>query len=267
MRRAVSLIGAVGLVVALAAISFGASQRFTNNTGGPVTGIKITFSDMVWVTAWDKAVFPTETPVGVVQEITFSGGQLPNLGTFTVTWGEEYARVAAYTWLGASTSSLTSLSHRGFSLTYDVDLTKPGSHAVSVTLTIRTKGVTSLNLSTSRYHPVATANSPEQMEFDAIPAQGFSVQEAQRTHGDPNGVPEQEPEWRLSFQEGAVITVRYRRTFTPESETNGNDVTAYLGNDLFLATGERYLILPEMLEGDVWGAAYADTRPRGCKSS
>ncbi len=252
------LITSLGLVLAFGVMSLAATQTFTNNTGGAVSGIRITFSDMVWITSYDKAVFPTQEPVGVVSEIAFSGGQLPNRGTFSLTWGEKYARVTSYAWLGAPTSSVASISHAGFSLTYDIDLTNPASHALSVTLTIRTKGISSLNLSTSRYHPAATANSPEHIEFAVVPAQGFSVRETQRTHRDPHGEPEQEPVWRLAFQEDATITVRYGRTFTRESESSGNDARAYLGSDLFLATGERYLILPEMQEGDVWGAAYAD---------
>ncbi len=281
MRVVLSLVGAVGLVVALAAISFGASQTFTNNTGSPVTGIRVIFSDMVWITGYDATVFPTQDPLGVVSEITFSGGQLANLGEFRVTWSEAYASVVSFSWLGGSssapvfpsgcasgqvaagvgsqeTASATDLSRAGFSLAYDVDLTNPGSHSLSVTLTIRTKGISSLDLSTSRYHPVVTANSPEHIEFGAVPAQGFSVEETQRTHGDPHGAPQQEPVWRLAFPEGATITVRYGRNFTAASEDGNNGVTAYLDSGLFLATGERYLVLPEMREGDVWGPAYAD---------
>jgi len=282
MQRLVSSAGLVSLVLAFSVMSLAATQTFTNNTGGPVNGIRITFSDMVWITSYDKAVFPTQDPVGVVSEITFSGGQLANLGQFRVTWSEAYANVVSFTWLGGSgspssgspsgcasgpaataagsqqTASATSLSHVGFSLAYDVDLSNPSCHGLSVTLTIRTKGISSLDLSTSRYHPVATANSPEHIEFGAVPAQGFSVQETQRMHGDPHGNPEQEPVWRLSFPEGATVTVRYGRTFTPASEDGNNGVTAYLDSDLFLATGERYLVIPEMREGDVWGAAYAD---------
>ena len=282
MRRLLSLICAVGLLVALGVISFGASRTFTNNTGGPVTGIRVTFSDMVWITSYDEVVFSTQDPVGVVSEITFSGGQLPSLGQFQVTWGEAYATVLSFAWLAPSgssslpppsacslgqmptaegsqqTVSATGLSHSGFSLSYDVDLTNPGSHGLSVTLAICTKGIRSLSLSTSRYHPVATANSPEHIEFEAVPAQGFSVEETQRAHGDPHGEQEQEPVWRLAFQEGTTITVRYGRTFTYASEDGNNGVTAYLDSDLFLATGERYLILPEVQEGNVWGAVYAD---------
>jgi len=121
MQRLFSLVGLVSLVVAFGVISFAATQTFINDTGGPVTGIKITFSDMVWVTEWDIAVFPAESPVGVVQEITFSGGTLPARGTFSVTWGEEYVSVTAYTWMtgsGTVAGSPTASATNG-PLTYD----------------------------------------------------------------------------------------------------------------------------------------------------
>jgi hypothetical protein len=275
------LVSSVVLVLAFSVLSLAATRTFTNNTGGPVNGIRITFSDMVWITSYDKVLFPTQEPAGVASEIAFGSGQLPNLGQFTIAWSETYASVVHFTWLSGSgsassgspsvcdsgqtatgggsqqTASATSLSHAGFSLAYDVDLSNPSSHALSVTLTIHTRGIASLDLSTTRYHPVATPNSPEHIEFGAVPAQGFSVQETERTHGDPHGNVEHEPVWRLSFPEGATISVRYGRTFTRASDGSSNGVTAYLGNDLFLATGARYLILPEMQEGDFWGPAYA----------
>lgn len=104
MRKLLSFAGMVGLVAALGLVSLAASRTFTNDTGGPVTGIRITFSDMVWVTGYDKTVFPTQDPVGVVSEITFSGGQLASLGHFQVTWNEEYATVLSHSWLSGSGS-------------------------------------------------------------------------------------------------------------------------------------------------------------------
>jgi len=110
MQRLFTSLGLVSLVVAFGVVSLAATQTFTNDTGSAVTGIKITFSDMVWVTAWDKAVFPTEAPVGVAQEITFSGGTLQSQGKFSVTWGEAYASVTGYTWLSGGGVSVGSLA-------------------------------------------------------------------------------------------------------------------------------------------------------------
>jgi Transglutaminase-like superfamily len=100
--RAGALIVSCLIVATSVAVAFGASQMFTNNTGGPVTGIQITFSDMVWIASYDKTVFPVQDPVGVVSEITFSGGQLANLGQFVVAWGEAYASVISFTWIASS---------------------------------------------------------------------------------------------------------------------------------------------------------------------
>jgi len=102
MQRFIASVGLVSFVVALGVVSLAATQTFTNDTGSAVTGIKITFSDMVWVTEWDRAIFTSESPVGVATEITFSGGTLPALATFSVTWGEAYVAVTGYTWLTGS---------------------------------------------------------------------------------------------------------------------------------------------------------------------
>lgn len=70
--------------------------------------------------------------------------------------------------------SPTDLTRAGLSLAYEVDLASPHTHSVGVMLKIRTKWITSLVLSTSRYPPVATACEPEAAEFSAEPATGFS---------------------------------------------------------------------------------------------
>ena len=282
MRGALACLGALLILATSAPVLFGTSQTFTNDTGEAVIGIRLTFSDMVWITSHDKTVFATQAPVGVSSKILFSGGQLASLGQFRVTWGETYVTILSFEWLRPSgssslpspavgssgqasasagtsqTPSATALARSGFSLLYDVDLTDPSSHRLFVTLTIHTKGIRSLSLSTSRYHPVATANTPEDIAFEAMPAQGFSVEDARRAHTDPHGKEVLEPAWRLSFEQGATITIRYGRTFTRTSELGGNGVTAYLDRDLFLATGERYFILPELMEGHVWSGSYAD---------
>lgn len=267
------------LIAVLGPACWASSRTFINETGGSVTGIRIVFSSAVRISQYDKSEFPTKEPQGMASEFVFSGGELRNRGRFAVTWSGASATVVSSTWLTPAsppespcaagqtvpsgiltqTAPATALARSGFSLQYDVDLSDPAVHTVSVTLTIHTKGIHSLSLSTSRYHPVVTANSPRNMTFSAEPALGFSVQEATRTHPDPHGNPEEEPVWRLRFGADATIVVRYERVFTHASEDCGNGVTAYLGDDLFLATGERYLILPELREGEMWSGAYDNT--------
>ena len=124
MRKLLSFAGMVGLVAALGLVSLAASRTFTNDTGGPVTGIRITFSEMVWITGYDKTVFPTQDPVGVVSEITFSGGQLESLGQFQVTWSEEYATVLSHNWLSGSGSS----SRVQYPTAFGINYAHPGWH-------------------------------------------------------------------------------------------------------------------------------------------
>jgi hypothetical protein len=81
--------------------------------------------------------------------------------------------------------SPTDLTRAGLSLAYEVDLASPHTHSVGVMLKIRTKWITSLVLSTSRYPPVATACEPEAAEFSAEPATGFSVVESKRQRPCP----------------------------------------------------------------------------------
>ena len=121
MKKILCLAGMLALVAAFGALSFGAGRTFTNNTGGPVTGIRITFSDMVWITSYDRALFPTQDPVGVASEITFSGGQLPSLGQFRIAWGEEYATVLLYNWISGSGSS----SHVEYPTAFGIDYAHP----------------------------------------------------------------------------------------------------------------------------------------------
>jgi len=118
MRKLLSFAGMVGLVAALGLVSLAASRTFTNDTGGPVTGIRITFSEMVWITGHDKTVFPTQDPVGVVSEITFSGGQLESLGQFQVTWNEEYATVLLHEWITGSGAPSSSRYQTAFGIDY-----------------------------------------------------------------------------------------------------------------------------------------------------
>jgi hypothetical protein len=102
---------------------------------------------------------------------------------------------------------------------------------------------------------VATACTPETIEFAAQPAEGFSVEEGERQHQGPSG-PLAEPRWALTFAEGALLTVNYTRTFSRAEETEDNGVMAFLDGDLFLASGERYLVVPEIRDGEAWTSRY-----------
>jgi len=266
-------------LVALCAFAFlclAATESLRNDSGQTASAVTIHFSESVRITSWDTAVFSTCSPdSGRAEAFTFSGGELAAGGRFRVSWTPSGAEATSVQWettdTGASSDSSgtdatqvpqepvspTALTRAGFSLAYEVDLTSPRSNSVGVTLKIRTGGITSLLLSTSRYHPVATACEPKGVEFSAEPATGFSVTERERQHQGPAGTLT-EPEWALSFAEGALITMHYERTFLREPEAGGNGVTAFLDSSLFLASGERYLVVPEIRDGEVWTSRYAD---------
>jgi len=87
----------VGLLVVSAA-GLAASQTFINKTGKTVTGIRIEFSRSVTITRHDSA-FLDQSPSGRSDEFTFSGGDLRNLGRFSITWMPSSAKVTGYEWI------------------------------------------------------------------------------------------------------------------------------------------------------------------------
>ena len=99
MRNAVGrvLIFALVVVLVMSAVGLAASQTFINKTGKSVTGIKVEFSKSVRITRHDS-VFPDQDPSGRGQEFTFSGGNLRNLGRFTITWLPSLGNVVDYEW-------------------------------------------------------------------------------------------------------------------------------------------------------------------------
>ncbi len=105
MRKVFLLAGAMALVSVLGVLALGASQTFTNNTSGPVTGIQVVFSGSVRIASYDKAVFPTQSPAAESSEFTFSGGELQPGGKFKLSWANEDATVESYAWVGGSSGS------------------------------------------------------------------------------------------------------------------------------------------------------------------
>ena len=85
-------------VLVMSAVGLAASQTFINKTGKTVTGIKVEFSRSVRITRHDS-VFPDQSPTGRAREFTFSGGELHNLGRFTITWLPSSGKVTDYEWI------------------------------------------------------------------------------------------------------------------------------------------------------------------------
>ena len=73
------------MMLVMSVVGLAASQTFINKTRKTLIGIKIEFSGSVTVTRHDS-VFPDQSPSGRSDEFTFSGGDLRNLGRFSVTW-------------------------------------------------------------------------------------------------------------------------------------------------------------------------------------
>ena len=96
----------VGLLV-ISAMVLAASQTFINKTGGTVTGIKVEFSKSVTITRHDS-VFPDQDPNGRSDEFTFSGGELRNLGRFSITWIPSSGKVTRYEWIEKAQPEQTS---------------------------------------------------------------------------------------------------------------------------------------------------------------
>ena len=90
-----SLLAVLGVVL----LCFGASQKVTNQTGSPASGVTLTFSEAVRITSYDESVFPTQSPAsGEAESFTFSGGTLPAGATFQVTWSPSEARIVVSRW-------------------------------------------------------------------------------------------------------------------------------------------------------------------------
>ena len=118
MRSAVGRVLGLVLVAVLlsSAVGLAATEMFVNKTGKNVTGIKIEFSKSVMITRHDNA-FPDQDPRGRSDTFTFSGGNLSNLGRFSISWMPSSAKVTDYEWIeeGQKTQSIAAKKPMGLS--------------------------------------------------------------------------------------------------------------------------------------------------------
>jgi hypothetical protein len=88
------------VVLGVALLCLGASEKLTNRSGATASGVVIQFSEEVRITSCDKSTFPTQSPAsGESESFTFSGGTLDAGGTFRVTWSPTSARVRSTKWI------------------------------------------------------------------------------------------------------------------------------------------------------------------------
>ena len=88
------------LVVALAIVSFStfAGEYFTNDTGHPVYGLHVAFSEPVKITAFGDS-FTSVTPYGESNEFTFSGAKIEAWGGQWLNWEPASAVLVSHQWL------------------------------------------------------------------------------------------------------------------------------------------------------------------------
>lgn len=86
-------------VVLASVLCLGASDDLVNDAGATATGVVVTFSAAVRVTAYDDAVFASVDPEGSSTRFTFSGGRLLRGRRFSVSWTPSWATVEATEWL------------------------------------------------------------------------------------------------------------------------------------------------------------------------
>jgi len=250
-----SILLVVGLV--LWSLPIFAGDYLMNDTGETVYGLRVVFAEPVEITGFGDVLLSVE-PYGEATEFVFSGGELAAWGGHWLNWESSDVPISSHEWILVGVEAVTrpsgpidQLPRDGFSLEYTVSLLDPESNAVEVELTIYTRGISSLDLSASNYHG-GLVLSPEAMEFTCMPASGFSVRESQWV--GPGG---SLPLWRLSFRPNATISIRYRRQFKIEAGDQYHGVVGYMCSEFFLASGEKYLVLPKISPGDEPSTAYA----------
>ena len=81
-RRVLGLVLAGVLLMSF--VGLAGTQTFINKSGGAVKGITVTFSKDVRITR-HNSVFPDQSPNTRDDQFTFSGGDLRNLGRFSIT--------------------------------------------------------------------------------------------------------------------------------------------------------------------------------------
>lgn len=86
-------------VLGAALLCLGASQKLTNQTGAPASGVTLTFSEAVRITSYDSSVFPNPFPAsGESESFTFSSGTLAAGGVFQLAWSPSEARIVVTKW-------------------------------------------------------------------------------------------------------------------------------------------------------------------------
>lgn len=253
-----------GLVFTIALGTSSGSTTLFNNTKVKAYGLRVVFDRPVTIVKTGKG-FSNYLKLQDGKVIIFTEGIIPIWGDFYFFWTPVKANIISYNWLnepyshkGTESASrlskpISELTHKGFSLEYKIDLTQPNTHTVRVTLNIYTKYITTLDLSLSNYHSGARLVPPEDVIFSSKPSSGFSAWE--KKWNGPGG---ELPLWHFSFQAGSTITVAYKRTFKTQAGDRFHGVTGYLSNEYFLTTGEKYLIIPQIIVGDKPRSTYAN---------
>jgi len=118
MKRLAVVLLAVVLGIAL--LCLGATEKLVNRSGSPAAGVALTFSEAVRITSYDKSVFPNQSPAsGEAESFTFSGGTLPAGGTFQVTWSPSSARARSIKWIMAGLPAVAATSLPTIPTTYE----------------------------------------------------------------------------------------------------------------------------------------------------
>lgn len=99
------------LVIGLLCVSLSslAGEVVTNDTGEDATGLWVTFSEPVQITAFGDTLMEVDQ-TGPADEFVFSGGTVSPWGSHWLNWSPTTARVVEYEWLTGSTATLQGLS-------------------------------------------------------------------------------------------------------------------------------------------------------------
>jgi hypothetical protein len=90
MKRLVVVL--VTAVLGAALLCLGASQKPTNQTGAPASGVTLTFYDAAGARSYDRSGFPNQSPApGESESFASRGGTLPAGGTLRIAWSPSEA--------------------------------------------------------------------------------------------------------------------------------------------------------------------------------
>jgi hypothetical protein len=98
------------LVIELLCISLSslAGEVITNDTGGDATGLRVTFSEPVQITAFGDTLMAVDQ-TGPADEFVFSGGTVSPWGSHWMNWTPSAAQIVSHEWLTGSTTTLQGL--------------------------------------------------------------------------------------------------------------------------------------------------------------